>query len=237
MRSWLSAVVISIACHLIILWLLAQQTVVVPLGPPEPTIKTYLVVEQPAQKSDMKKADPEPLPVTKPEQRPEQQTVAVSPAPLPEPAKSSQPDAITESSVADPPSSTNSAPEKPAQAAGGQSNKKYQRIDPALGLSRLRQHILTQPVSRDIEPRPQRLSVPRSHQTLGQPLRQIESQNHIFTEYRIKDRCYKEVQGDPNNPPPEGFAKNWLTASSTCDKTAITDAYDAAMGKWLKNKR
>ncbi|MCF2908604.1 hypothetical protein L1285_09775 [Pseudoalteromonas sp. DL2-H2.2] len=237
MRSWLSAVVISIACHLIILWLLAQQTVVVPLGPPEPTIKTYLVVEQPAQKSDTNKASSEPLPVTKPAQRPEQQTVVVSSAPLPKLVESSQLDAITESSVADIHSSTDPAPEKPAQAAGVQPNKKYQRIDPALGLSRLRQHILTQPVSRDIESRPQRLSVPKSHQTQGQPLRQIESQNHIFTEYRIKDRCYKEVQGDPNNPPPEGFAKNWLTASSTCDKTAITDAYDAAMGKWLKTKR
>ncbi|MCG7534698.1 hypothetical protein [Pseudoalteromonas sp. OOF1S-7] len=232
MRLWLSAVFISVASHLFLLWLLAQHPLVAPLGPPEPSIKTYLVIEQPAQKSNSIKTAPEPPAAATPAQPAEQHTVSVSPPPLPKLAKSSQPD-----SIADAHSRSDLPPENPAQAVSLQPDNKYKHIDPQLGLSRLRQHTLIQPVTRDIAPLPQRLSVPESHSPLNQPLRQIESKNHIFTEYRQGDRCYKEVVGDPNNPPPEGFAKNWLTVSGSCDKTAITDAYDAAMGKWLKNKR
>ncbi|MCG7564035.1 hypothetical protein [Pseudoalteromonas sp. McH1-42] len=233
MRSWLSAIVISVACHSILLWLLAQQTVVAPARAPQPSIKTYLIVSPPERTQDPRDTEQPSQPPTEPIQASEQQIASVQPVPETKQAESHVISTKT-------PPTTHTDPQPQVQQTKAHVNKPYKRIDPALGLSRLRQQMLNQPVIRQTprsNTQPKRLGVPKSHQTLNQPLRQIESKNHIFTEYREGDRCYKEVQGDPNNPPPEGFAKNWLTASSTCDKTAISDAYDAAMGKWLNKKR
>ncbi|KAF7788074.1 hypothetical protein PRUB_a2639 [Pseudoalteromonas rubra] len=232
MRSWLSAIVISVACHSILLWLLAQHSVVAPVRAPQSSIKTYLVVAPPERTPDPAATEQPSQPPTEPILSPEQQVTPVQPIPEKKQAVSNVVSAKTDPM-------THTVPQPQAQQTKAHTSKPYKRIDPALGLSRLRQQMLNQPVTRHKpnNSQPKRLGVPESHQTLNQPMRQIESKNHIFTEYREGDRCYKEVQGDPNNPPPEGFAKNWLTASSTCDKTAITDAYDAAMDKWLKKKR
>lgn len=233
MRSWLSAIVISVACHSILLWLLAQQTVVAPVRAPQPSIKTYLVVAPPDRMPDPAATEQPSQPLTEPTQSSEQQVAPVQPLP-----EKKRVESHTASTNTGPTTHTDSQPQ--VQQTKAHTIKPHKRIDPALGLSRLRQQMLNQPVIRHTprsNTQPKRLGVPKSHQTLNQPMRQIESKNHIFTEYREGDRCYKEVQGDPNSPPPEGFAKNWLTASSTCDKTAITDAYDAAMDKWLKKKR
>ncbi|TMP33365.1 hypothetical protein [Pseudoalteromonas rubra] len=241
MRSWVVAIVVSVASHLGLLWLLAQHTAFVPTVTPAKSIKTYLVVEQPEKRTPMAVSEPE-TEETKP--------VSDSAEPTKQLVAPKEPSSTVKAVAASPIKSVieNKAMEsaqsqQPSEVSDNTNkNNPYKRIDPVLGLSRLRlkQQQLNQQMAGDAptgKPQPQRLGVPKSHQPRNQTLRQVESQNQIFTEYREGDRCYKEVHGDPNNPPPEGFAKNWLTMGSTCDKNAITDAYDAAMEKWLNNNR
>ncbi|MCO7189699.1 MULTISPECIES: hypothetical protein [unclassified Pseudoalteromonas] len=241
MRSWVVAIVVSVASHLGLLWLLAQHTAFVPTIPPTKSIKTYLVVEQPKKSTPMVASDPdtkEPEPAHDAEESAEQLVAPKEPSSTVKAVAVSPIKSVAENKA------TETAQSLQQSEASGNTNKDqpYKHIDPALGLSRLRlqQQQLNQQIAGDAptgQPQPHRLGVPKSHHLRNQTLRQVESQNQIFTEYRERDRCYKEVQGDPNNPPPEGFAKNWLTMSSTCDKNAITDAYDAAMGKWLDKNR
>ncbi|AZZ99192.1 hypothetical protein [Pseudoalteromonas sp. R3] len=241
MRSWVVAIVVSVASHLGLLWLLAQHTAFIPTITPQQSMKTYLVVERPEKPKPVvafESATKKLKPVSNIE-GPARQLVEPKGQP-----SAIVPETTTTTKPVTPPKATE-APQSQQQTEAPDNtdnNKPYKHIDPALGLSRLRiqQQQLNQQIAGDAptgQPQPQRLGVPKSHLSKNQTLRQVESQNQIFTEYRKGDRCYKEVQGDPNNPPPEGFAKNWLTMSSTCDKNAITDAYDAAMGKWLDKNR
>ncbi|TMP24026.1 hypothetical protein CWB99_22775 [Pseudoalteromonas rubra] len=241
MRSWVVAIVVSVASHLGLLWLLAQHRAFVSTIPSTKSIKTYLVVEQPKKSTPMVALEPdtkEPEPAISTKEPAEQLVVPKEP-----PASVTAATVSSSKPVAENKATETVQSQQQIEASGNTNkDKPYKHIDPALGLSRLRlqQQQLNQQIAGDAptgQPQPQRLGVPKSHHLRNQTLRQVESQNQIFTEYREGDRCYKEVQGDPNNPPPEGFAKNWLTMSSTCDKNAITDAYDAAMGKWLDKNR
>jgi hypothetical protein len=233
-------VLLSIFAHIILLWALSHfRPTVLPVKA-TPALKTYLVIEPKVVKKEQPAAleqsqptapveEPSPELSTKPSTTNTKEEIVVTAA---------QHDVQTH--TAEKPLTTPSPTESTAQPSSQPSESKVLNFTPASLLESINAKAYSTysqtrqaPTGR---PNPTRLGVPEAHQNLdSKDTRTVISQNNLWTEYKDGDSCYKEMNHDPNNPPPDGFPKTW-TAPVECKQSAIKDAYKDAMNKWLPKK-
>ncbi|WP_462170077.1 hypothetical protein [Pseudoalteromonas xiamenensis] len=226
MRFAKRAITVSVLAHACLFWLLARHVVTPqPLHTPK-ALKTYLVIEP---KTPPPPKQPEPLTV---------EDKAVSKALDTEINKPIVPP-ITPPAAEESVDKAEPEPAKPSATVV--SEPKLLKLSPSSVLERIRQQNAvdnaqsrTTSQSRNT---PSRLTVPSEHKDLlTRDKRTVVSKNELWTEFKDGDSCYKVMNMDPNNPPPDGFPKTW-TAPVKCKPDAINSAYNEAMNKWLPNKR
>ncbi|MCG7541838.1 hypothetical protein [Pseudoalteromonas sp. OF7H-1] len=217
-------IIASIVLHLLLGWYL-QQSIYIPSKPEEiKAMKTYLVIEPDKPKME-RIATPK---IT--EDKPVEELKPTLPDDTVEVPKTAQ---------AEPKKPTVESTTKHITKAAVVTQPK--KLDHRKAISQFRQQLLERAPSDAVlsqsQEKPQRLTVPKTHQTTAASIQreQLESTPQ-YTVYRENGLCYAEVRPDPSIPTPEGLNKNWRTAPRPCDGGAIKKAYDAAMSKWL-NKR
>lgn len=233
-------IVLSALAHFVLFWALSyfRPTVI----PPRPalTLKTYLVIEPPVVIPKEPVATVQPLESSEqvkdaPTEPPVEQTKVTSQAQTP-PANGQTnaiqtlPESVVQSTVTT----------VPLEQENPTSKSKKLNITPSSLLESINAKAYSEYAQTRQAPtgraNPARLGVPETHQNLnGKDTRTVLSKNNLWTEYKDGDSCYKEMNHDPNNPPPDGFPKTW-TAPVECKQSAIKDAYKEAMNKWLPKK-
>ncbi|WMN60980.1 hypothetical protein NI389_06190 [Pseudoalteromonas xiamenensis] len=226
MRFAKRAITVSVLAHACLFWLLARHVVTPqPLDTPK-ALKTYLVID--------------PMTPPSPEQ-PEPPTVedrAVSKE------RNTEINKQTDTPIT-PPAREESANKTESETAKASatvvSEPKLLKLSPSSVLERIRQQNAVDNAlpraTNQSRNTPSRLTVPSEHKDLlTRDTRTVVSKNELWTEFKDGDSCYKVMNMDPNNPPPDGFPKTW-TAPVKCKPDAINSAYNEAMNKWLPNKR
>ena len=115
----------------------------------------------------------------------------------------------------------------------------YKKIDLQKGLNRILQQqmgSLPAGTTADEYATVNRITVPKVHSATVKPLLQIEQQSMQFTTYRKGDTCFKKVFIGAGVMPKNDLPDSYLTPGQLCGKTKLTEAYDAAMNKWLSKK-
>ncbi|WP_404342125.1 hypothetical protein [Pseudoalteromonas mariniglutinosa] len=229
MTTWRTAIILSVLIHGLLLLFFATLKAPEIKQPPSPPIKAYMVsvsakIKATQQTPQYSVGNP-PQIVKKPPQLTNQaQPKLVNPF-----VKQ-----VKNADVSVNPTSTISAENTDKKAA-----TPYKKINLKKGLN----SILKQQMGALLANSPaneyntvSRITVPKSHTEKIKPQLQIEQQTMQVSTYRNGDRCFKKVSIGVGVMPQTDLPDSFLTAAKECDKTKLTQAYDAAMSKWLDKK-
>jgi len=229
MAKWRSAVFISVLLHVGLLCLLSTyKTPIIKVTQPPP-IKAYMVSLPAKPKVKAKvisKVMPKNYEIIANEKY--KQTQSVSKAKRP---KSQQLSTVTQQAAQ--PAKTKELDSSSQQVTS------YKKINLQRGLKSILQK---QPRASSAQQaaatytQPTRVTVAKSHSQKVKPLLKIEQQNMQFTTYRRGDSCFKKVSIGAGVMPKNDLPDSYLTGAQPCNKTKLTEAYNAAMGKWLDKK-
>ncbi|KAF7774372.1 hypothetical protein PCIT_a0807 [Pseudoalteromonas citrea] len=237
MNFIIKTVIYSVSLHAIVFYLLKSQTVNIPSLPHTQALKTYLVVESKLEQAPSKKlneVEAAPLPNTdvidstsehqKADETPtsSKASEAIPPATRPIKAKAT---ATQTKKVQNEKTSINTP------------SRSKQSINPYEVLQSIRAKGLSYTAPHSSPTQQKRINVPIDHKNTNKRAAKIISQNQTFTEYQNGNTCFKVFNGDVNNRVSDsGITNQWQGLPYTCNNTAITQAYDKAMNKWLRKK-
>jgi hypothetical protein len=235
MAKWRSTIILSILLHGLLLFFLTTLKVPEIKQPQSPPIKAYMV-SAPAK---IKATQLTP-------QQSVNKSVRIEKKPN-EPVNKTVSKSVSSSSkktekAAEPVNSTITT--STTINAHSAASTPYKKIDLQKGLNRiLQQQMGSLPASTtsagttaDEYETVKRITVPKVHSATVKPLLQIEQQSMQFTTYRKGDTCFKKVFIGAGVMQKNDLPDSYLTAGQLCGKTKLTEAYDAAMNKWLSKK-
>ncbi|WP_138569182.1 cell envelope integrity protein TolA [Pseudoalteromonas phenolica] len=229
------ALAISVLFHILIVYFLHKQFVL-PIPPKsQPTMKTYLVIEEPKTKVEPE-AKVEPKQAEQAEQADEnavaEQTQVTSQA------------AVVQTEMIE----AHQATEEIQVHDKNKNNLEKPRIDPFKALDNIRSG------EHDYYSSPQsnntaqsvgrfgngRISTPKTHKEARES-KDMPKMVYEGPTYRVFQKgayCFKHNQIDPNNRSIDSsLPTTWRGLPYKCDKDKIEKAFDAAMEKWLPKKR
>lgn len=226
MAKWRSAVFISVLLHLGLLCLLSTYKAPMIKATQSPPIKAYMV-SLPAKP----KVKPKSISTLRKETGSANEKHQQTPSLGKEKQQQNEPLATMQKAA------------QPAKAqeldSDSQKATAYKKINLQRGLKSILQK---QPRASSAQQaattyaQPERIIVPKAHSQKVKPLLTIEQQSMQLTTYRKGDSCFKKVSIGAGVMPKNDLPDSYITAAQPCDKTKLTEAYDAAMGKWLDKK-
>ena len=229
LKGWQKSLIVSVFLHVAIVYFLHKQFVL-PIPPkPQPTMKTYLVIEE-----------PEAWTVTEQAEQAEQ---ANENAVAEQTQVTSQP-AVVQTEIIE----TQQVAEAIQVNDTNKNNLEKPRIDPFKALDNIRSgehdyfsspqsNNTTQSVDRFGNGR---ISTPKKHKEAreNKDMPKMVYEGPTYKEFKKGAYCYKENQIDPNNRSIDSsLPTTWQSLPYKCDKDKIEKAFDAAMEKWLPKKR
>lgn len=235
MKFIIKTVIYSVLLHAILFYFLKSHIVNTPSLANTPALKTYLVMERKQEQAPPKKlkeAETPPLPNTEVIDSTPEHSKADA---VPIPPKASE---VTEPKTHPiEPTMTQTKKIKSEETPRNTQTQSQQTINPYKVLQNIRATGLSYTTPNSSSTQQKRINVPAHYKNTNKGEALVISKNQTFTEYQNGTTCFKVFNGDVNNRVSDsGLTNQWQSLPYTCNKTAITRAYDKAMGKWLKKK-
>ena len=232
------ALAISVLFHILIVYFLHKQFVL-PIPPkPQPTMKTYLVIEEPENKVGVDaKVEPEQAEQTEQTEQTDENAVAE------QTQVTSQATIVQTEKI-----ETQKETEEIQVHDTNKNNLEKPRIDPFKALDNIRSgehdYFSTQQSNNTIESDDRfgngRISTPKSHKEAreNKDLPQLVYEGPTYRVFQKGAYCFKHNQIDPNNRSIDSsLPTTWRGLPYKCEKDKIEKAFDAAMEKWLPKKQ
>lgn len=232
LKGWQKSLLVSVLLHVVIVYFLQKQFVL-PIAPkPQPTMKTYLVIEEPETKVEFEA-----------KVEPEQAEQADENAVTEQTQVTSQPTFVQTEII-----ETQQATEAIQVHDTNKNNLEKPRIDPFKALDNIRSgehdYFSSQQSNNTAESVDRfgngRISTPKAHKEAreNKDMPKMVYEGPTYKEFKKGAYCYKENQIDPNNRSIDSsLPTTWQSLPYKCDKNKIEKAFDAAMEKWLPKKQ